>query len=188
MAAPPRPRQQCADRLRRRRLLRRRRPISASCAAIARCWSTAFPPARCARRCLPSAIRKWSVGSRSTPWCGPARARRRSPSARSGCPNSRPRTAGRSTALSCIRSSTATIPAPPRTEVVEAFADAILALDNSVPTGTYVDMCSQLPVVDPEKIKLADHHHARPIGRHRGLRRPDRSSSSGCRTRTSSSP
>jgi pimeloyl-ACP methyl ester carboxylesterase len=37
-------------------------------------------------------------------------------------------------------------------KVVEAFADAILALDDSVPTGTYVDMCSRLPVVDPEKI------------------------------------
>ena len=36
--------------------------------------------------------------------------------------------------------------------VVEAFADAILALDDSVPTGTYVDMCAHLPVVDPEKI------------------------------------
>lgn len=37
-------------------------------------------------------------------------------------------------------------------KVVEAFADAILALDDSVPTGTYVDMCSKLPVVDPQKI------------------------------------
>lgn len=36
--------------------------------------------------------------------------------------------------------------------VIEAFADAVLALDDSVPTGTYVDMCSRLPVVDPEKI------------------------------------
>jgi pimeloyl-ACP methyl ester carboxylesterase len=36
--------------------------------------------------------------------------------------------------------------------VIEAFADAILALDDSVPTGTYVDMCSKLPVVDPERI------------------------------------
>ena len=35
---------------------------------------------------------------------------------------------------------------------VEAFADAILALDDSVPTGTYVDMCSKLPLVDPAKI------------------------------------
>jgi len=37
-------------------------------------------------------------------------------------------------------------------KVIEAFADAILALDDSVPTGTYVDMCSKLPVVDPQKI------------------------------------
>src|SRR6185312_13977101 len=35
---------------------------------------------------------------------------------------------------------------------IEAFADAILALDDSVPTGTYVDMCARLPVVDPAKI------------------------------------
>jgi pimeloyl-ACP methyl ester carboxylesterase len=38
--------------------------------------------------------------------------------------------------------------------VVEAFADASLALDDSMPTGTYVDMCSKLPVVDPEKITV----------------------------------
>ncbi|HVL72071.1 MAG TPA: alpha/beta fold hydrolase [Beijerinckiaceae bacterium] len=37
---------------------------------------------------------------------------------------------------------------------VEAFADAILALDDSVPTGTYVDMCENLPVVDPEKLTM----------------------------------
>ncbi|MFN7086968.1 MAG: alpha/beta hydrolase [Burkholderiales bacterium] len=37
-------------------------------------------------------------------------------------------------------------------KVVEAFADAILALDDSVPTGTYVDMCAKLPVVDPAKV------------------------------------
>jgi pimeloyl-ACP methyl ester carboxylesterase len=35
---------------------------------------------------------------------------------------------------------------------INAFADAILALDDSVPTGTYVDMCSKLPLVDPAKI------------------------------------
>jgi pimeloyl-ACP methyl ester carboxylesterase len=35
---------------------------------------------------------------------------------------------------------------------IHAFADAILALDDSVPTGTYVDMCSKLPLVDPAKI------------------------------------
>jgi pimeloyl-ACP methyl ester carboxylesterase len=38
--------------------------------------------------------------------------------------------------------------------VVDAFADAVTALDDSVPTGTYVDMCSRLPVVDPEKITV----------------------------------
>jgi pimeloyl-ACP methyl ester carboxylesterase len=37
-------------------------------------------------------------------------------------------------------------------KVIDAFADAVTALDDSVPTGTYVDMCSKLPVVDPEKI------------------------------------
>ena len=35
---------------------------------------------------------------------------------------------------------------------INAFADAILALEDSVPTGTYVDMCSKLPLVDPAKI------------------------------------
>ena len=37
---------------------------------------------------------------------------------------------------------------------VDAFADAILALDDSMPNGTYIDMCSRLPVVDPEKIAV----------------------------------
>ncbi len=39
-------------------------------------------------------------------------------------------------------------------KVISAFADAVVALDDSVPTGTYVDMCSKLPVVDPEKITV----------------------------------
>jgi pimeloyl-ACP methyl ester carboxylesterase len=39
-------------------------------------------------------------------------------------------------------------------KAIEAFADAILALDDSVPTGTYVDMCSKLPLVSPEKITV----------------------------------
>ena len=39
--------------------------------------------------------------------------------------------------------------------VIEAFADGILKLDDSVPTGTYVDMCSRLPIVNPENIKAA---------------------------------
>ena len=35
---------------------------------------------------------------------------------------------------------------------IEAFATAILALDNSMPTGTYIDMCANLPIVDPAQI------------------------------------
>jgi len=37
---------------------------------------------------------------------------------------------------------------------VDAFADAILALDDSMPNGTYIDMCSKLPVVNPAKITV----------------------------------
>jgi len=36
--------------------------------------------------------------------------------------------------------------------VIDAYAEQILALDDSVPTGTYVDMCSNLPLVDPARI------------------------------------
>jgi pimeloyl-ACP methyl ester carboxylesterase len=39
-------------------------------------------------------------------------------------------------------------------KVIDAFADAVTALDDSVPTGTYVDMCAHLPVVDPLKITV----------------------------------
>ena len=38
--------------------------------------------------------------------------------------------------------------------VLDAFANAVLSLDNSMPTGTYVDMTEKLPVVDPEKIQV----------------------------------
>jgi len=38
--------------------------------------------------------------------------------------------------------------------VIEAFADQILALDDSIPNGTYIDMCNHLPVVDPTQIKV----------------------------------
>ena len=36
--------------------------------------------------------------------------------------------------------------------VIEAFAKHILQLDDSIPNGTYIDMCNHLPVVDPTKI------------------------------------
>src|SRR4029079_16301678 len=38
--------------------------------------------------------------------------------------------------------------------VIEAFAAQILKLDDSIPNGTYIDMCNHLPVVDPEKITV----------------------------------
>jgi pimeloyl-ACP methyl ester carboxylesterase len=39
-------------------------------------------------------------------------------------------------------------------KVVELFADQVLALDDSMPTGTYVDMSANLPVLDPAKINV----------------------------------
>jgi pimeloyl-ACP methyl ester carboxylesterase len=36
--------------------------------------------------------------------------------------------------------------------LVEPYMDAVLALDDSVPNGTYIDMCANLPVNDPTKI------------------------------------
>lgn len=38
--------------------------------------------------------------------------------------------------------------------VIETFAEAITALDDSMPNGTYIDMCSRLPLVDPTKITV----------------------------------
>ena len=37
-------------------------------------------------------------------------------------------------------------------DVIDAFAAAITALDDSIPNGTYIDMCSKLPLIDPAKI------------------------------------
>jgi pimeloyl-ACP methyl ester carboxylesterase len=36
--------------------------------------------------------------------------------------------------------------------LVEPYTDAVLALDDSVPNGTYIDMCENLPVNDPAGI------------------------------------
>ena len=38
--------------------------------------------------------------------------------------------------------------------VVDAFAEAIVALDDSIPNGTYIDMCANLPLIDPAKITV----------------------------------
>ena len=39
-------------------------------------------------------------------------------------------------------------------DTVNAFADAITALDDSIPNGTYIDMCANLPIIDPKKITV----------------------------------
>ncbi len=39
-------------------------------------------------------------------------------------------------------------------DVVRSYADAICALDDSIPNGTYIDMCERLPLVDPKKIAV----------------------------------
>ncbi|MEJ1159469.1 alpha/beta hydrolase [Prosthecomicrobium sp. N25] len=37
-------------------------------------------------------------------------------------------------------------------EVIAAFSEAVVALDTSIPNGTYIDMCTKLPLVDPASI------------------------------------
>ena len=71
--------------------------------------------------------------------------------------------------------------------VVEAFADAILALDDSMPNGTYIDMCSRLPVVDPAKITMPTLVLRGQYDGIAGVRRPGRVLRSACPIRTSSS-
>jgi pimeloyl-ACP methyl ester carboxylesterase len=39
-------------------------------------------------------------------------------------------------------------------DVIEAFIDTVLAEEDSVPNGTYIDMCRNLPVVDPALINV----------------------------------
>jgi pimeloyl-ACP methyl ester carboxylesterase len=45
-------------------------------------------------------------------------------------------------------------PGTAEARAVDAFADAILTLDSSVPTGTYVDMCAKLPLIDPTRLTV----------------------------------
>jgi pimeloyl-ACP methyl ester carboxylesterase len=37
-------------------------------------------------------------------------------------------------------------------DVVDVFAREVCKLDDSIPNGTYVDMCANLPLVDPERV------------------------------------
>ena len=72
--------------------------------------------------------------------------------------------------------------------VVDAFADAILALDDSMPNGTYIDMCSKLPVVDPARITVPTIVLRGQYDGIAALRRPDRILQAAAQSRTSSSP
>ena len=93
-------------------------------------------------------------GLRSTRWCGPAKAVRRWPSARSGCAQyqaSNRRPIDRAFVQSIF---TRDHPGTSDLTVVDAFADAVLALDTSMPNGTYIDMSANLPVLDPRKISV----------------------------------
>ena len=71
--------------------------------------------------------------------------------------------------------------------VIEAFADAILKLDDSIPNGTYIDMCLHLPVVDPTKIKAPTIVMRGEYDGIASIRRSCSRSSSCCRTPTSNS-
>ena len=70
---------------------------------------------RAARRAVRAAPSRDGGAARLDAMVWTGEGSRRWPSAARGCPNSAPRTAGRSTAPSCARSSSATIPAPPTT-------------------------------------------------------------------------
>ncbi len=39
-------------------------------------------------------------------------------------------------------------------DVTKAFARAVCALDDSIPNGTYIDMCERLPLVDPRQVNV----------------------------------
>ena len=108
----------------------------------------------CARACLRNGIPIACSASHSMRSCGPA--------------TGVPRLAERKKRLAEFRASnrrpidrafvhsifTRDHPGTSDLTVVDAFADAVLALDTSVPTGTYIDMSANLPVVDPTKITV----------------------------------
>jgi len=46
------------------------------------------------------------------------------------------------------------LPGTAEASMIDAFARESMKWDDSVPTGTYLDMCTKLPMVDPEKIPV----------------------------------
>ena len=136
-------------RQRRRRPGRRDRLHRAGRAASSASWRTASRRARCARRCSRSGIRERvsRLALDAFVWTGegaPTLEQRRKKLPEFLASNRRP--IDRAFVQSIFARDHPDCAEP---RVVEAFADAILALDDSMPNGTYVDMCSKLPVVDP---------------------------------------
>ena len=139
-----------------------------------RSMSTASRRGRCARHCSPNAIPSGSSGSRSTPMCGPARAARRSSSgARSSAQwKATTRRPINRDFIHSIHTRDNVYTVHP--ELVEPYMQAVLALDNSVPNGTYIDMCENLPVNDPAKITVPTIVMRGQYDGIAGSRRPDR--------------
>ena len=120
----------------------------------ARCWSTASRRARCARRCsrsaIPNRVRRLALDAHV--WTGegsPTLAERKKKLPEFLKTKRRP--IDRKFVRSIFERDH---PGTADDNVIEAFADHILELDDSIPNGTYIDMCNNLPVVDPTKIKV----------------------------------
>ena len=46
------------------------------------------------------------------------------------------------------------LPGTAEQSMIDAFAEVSMSLDDTVPTGTYLDMCTKLPMVDPADITV----------------------------------
>ena len=176
-------RQQLADLVRRRRCQAAATYIQ-KLRGRARCWSTACRPVRCAPRCSPNGIPRWSTAWCSTPWCGPAKAPRRWPTGASGCRNPVEEPPADRSRLRAFDLQ----PRPPGTaedSVIDAFADAILKLDEA--HRHLRRHVFQAAGENPERIKVRRSSCA---ANGTGSRASTTwsSSSSGCPTRRSSSP
>ena len=135
-------------------IVSQQRPTSRTYAANARCWSTEYRQARCARRLFaerhPHLVSRLALDAMV--WTGegsPTLAERRKKLPEFKAKNRRP--IDKAFIHSIFDRDH---PGTAEEAVIDAFANAVTALDNSVPTGTYVDMCENLPVVDPAKITV----------------------------------
>ena len=101
-----------------------------------------------------NAIPNASSGSLLTLSCGREREVQPSPSARRSSPTISRETRGRLIAPSCTVSSRVIIRVPRKTALSTHLPMPYCRWISAMPTGTYVDMCSKLPVVAPQKITM----------------------------------